>query len=411
MRFRIPSAAPSTLALLALTLACGGGGSSSPSAAPSGPAAPSSLAAQGSLGHIQLNWPSVSQDIGYNLYRSEDGSTWTKLNGAPLASGAYDDAIASPAGDGVVYTYRVTGLKGGGESTPSATVRCMHGTRLPASITTGFTTVAADSPYVAEGTVTVNGGNLLVDAGTALFVADHATVDLEAGDGTAAGRFWVKGLLRVTATTAAPATFTAHKVGGTLANNEGFTFWFDNAVSFNPADDSGTLLQNATITNLANGNVNGGFAIYNCGPRLHDLHVTANASTGNAYIFLFNGASGIIDHCEFNHLALSVQTDLHGGTFGMSGNKFSGGYYAIAFLSVPSPAVDAGQITGNDFDGTNPAYLYNISGTTDVPLGGNYWGGGSGTPPVPSELTGLTTVHCDFTTPLASAPAGAGPTW
>lgn len=408
MRFR--TGMPLLAALIAI--GCGGGGSSSPTAAsPSGPTTPSGLAAHGSLGHIQLGWSSGAGDSGYNLYRSEDGTTWTKLNGAAITATSYDDAIASPAGDGVVYTYRVTGVHGADESSPSTTVRCMHGTRLPASSAAGFTTLAANSPYVAEGTVTVNGGNLVVDTGTALFVADHATVDLEAGDGSTAGRLWVKGLLRVTATTAAPATFTAHKVGGALANNEGFAIWFDGAVSFNPTDNSGTLLQNATITNLANGNVYGGFAIFNCGPRLHDLHATANASTGNAYIFLFSGASGIIDACEFNHMALSIQTDLHGSNFGLTNNRFRGGYYAIECLSVPGPALDAGQITGNDFDGSNPAYLYNISGSTDVPVGGNFWSGGAGTPPLPAETTGLTTVHYDFTTALDSAPSGAGPSW
>lgn len=405
----MPSFAPA-LALLSF-LACGGGGSSSTPTSPSGPTTPSGLTAHGSLGHIQLGWSTGAGDSGYNLYRSEDGTTWTKLNGAAITTTSYDDVIPSPAGDGVVYTYRVTGLKASAESSPSPTVRCLHGTRLPAASAAGFTTVAADSPYVVEGTVMVNGGNLVVDAGTALYVADGATLDLEAGDGTTAGRLWVKGLLRVTATTAAPATFTAHKVGGTLANNEGFAIWFDGAVSFNPADNSGTLLQNATITNLANGNDYGGFAIFNCGPRLHDLHVTANASTGNAYIFLFSGASGIIDACEFNHMALSIQTDLHGSTFGLTNCRFRGGYYAIECLSVPGPALDAGQITGNDFDGSNPAYLYNVSGSADVPVGGNYWSGGAGSPPVPGETTGLTTVHFDFATALDAAPSSVGPSW
>ena len=398
-------------ALAALTACGGGGSSSSASAGPSGPAAPSGLAAQGSLGHIQLSWTTVARDTGYNLYRSDDGATWTMLNSAPLTSAAYDDAIASPAGDGVVYTYRVTGLKDAAESSPSATVRCMHGTRLPASITTGFTTVAADSPYVAEGAIAVDGGNLVVGTGTALFVADRAIVDLEAGNGSAAGRFWIKGLLRVTATSSAPATFTAHKVGGTLANNEGFAFWFDNAVSFNPVDGSGSLLQNATITNLANGSVSGGFAVFNCAPKFYNLHATANASTGTSYLFFFSGASGIVENCDFNQLVLSLQTDLHGTGFKVDHNRFRGGYYAISFLSAPSPAVDAGQITANDFDGSHTAYLYNVSGSSNVPLGGNFWNGGAGSPPLPTETTGLTTVHFDFTTALGSAPSGVGPTW
>ncbi|HZU52590.1 MAG TPA: fibronectin type III domain-containing protein [Holophagaceae bacterium] len=404
MRWLIP------ISFLALCLGCGGGGSSSETPTPSGPATPSGLAATGSLGHIQLSWSAGAGDSGYNLYRSPDGATWTKVNGTALTATSYDDAIASPAGDGIVYTYRVTGLGGSTESTPSATVRCMHGTRFPASIAAGFTTVAVDSPYVAEGTVTVNGGNLVVDTGTALFVADHATVDLEAGDGTTAGRLWVKGLLRVTATTTAPATFTAHKVGGTLANNEGFAFWFDGAVSFNPADGSGTLLQNATITNLANGGVYGGFDVINCAPKLTNLHATANASTGTSYLF-FNAPGILVDHCAFTNIVPSVQADMRGSGFTLGHNRFRNSYYAVMFISVPNQAVDAGQITANDFDGSHSAYLYNIGGSVDVPLGGNFWNGGAGTPPVPAETTGLTSVHFDFTTALSAAPPDAGPTW
>lgn len=402
-----------TLPILMLPafLACGGGGTSSAPAAPTGPTRPSGLAAQGSLGHIQLTWSAGARDTGYNLYRSDDGSTWTKLNATALTTLDYDDAIASPAGDGIVYTYRVTGLKGSQESSPTAGVRCMHGTRLPSSIPAGFTTTAAESPYVAEGVVTVDGGNLLVDAGTALYVADAAKLDLEAGDGSAAGRLWVKGLLRVTATPQAPAAFTAHKVGGTLANNEGFAFWFDGAVSFNPADGTGTLLQNATITNLANGSVYGGFAFFNCAPKLFDLHATANASTGTSYLFFFGGSSGIVERCVFDQLTPSIQTDLRGTGFQLDHNRFRGGYYSLAFLSVPNQAVDAGQISANDFDGSHTAYLYNIGGSTDVPVGGNYWSGGAGSPPLPTEMTGLTTLHYDFSTALSAAPSGVGPTW
>lgn len=405
MRTSIPA-----LAFLGTLLACGGGSSSPTSTAPTGPTAPSGLVAHGSLGHIQLAWTAAAGDTGYNLYRSPDGATWTQLNGAALTAAAYDDAIPSPAGDGIVYTYRVTGLKGSAESSPSPSVRCMHGTRLPAASAAGFATVAADSPYVAEGAVTVNGGNLVVDAGTALYVADGATLDLEAGDGSAAGRLWVKGLLRVTASPQAPATFTAHKVGGALANNEGFSIWFDNAVSYDPADGSGCLLQNATLTNLASGNAYGGFDLINCAPRLTNLKATANCSNGISYLFV-RGTGAIIDHCTFSQITPSIEAEQRGSAFSLDHNRFRGGYYAISFVALPDQAVDPGQIAANDFDGSQSAYLYSVAGSTDVPLGGNYWSGGTGNPPVPAETTGLTSVHFDFTTALSAAPSGVGPSW
>ncbi|HEU4952584.1 MAG TPA: fibronectin type III domain-containing protein [Holophagaceae bacterium] len=405
MRTLIPA-----LALLSSLLACGGGGSASTSPAPAGPVAPSGLAAHGSLGHIQLDWSPAAGDTGYNLYRSPDGTAWTQVNGAPLTTAAYDDPIPSPSGDGVVYAYRVTGLKASAESTPSASVRCMHGTRLPATMAAGFTTVPADSPYVAEGTVTVNGGNLVVDAGTDLYVADGATLDLEAGDGSAAGRLWVKGLLRVAASPLTPAAFTAHKVGGTLANNEGFSIWFDNAVNYDPTDGSGCLLQNATITNLASGNAYGGFDLINCGPRLTNLKATANCSNGISYLYV-RGTGAIIDHCTFSQITPSIEAEQRSSAFSFDHNRFRGGYYAISFLSLPDQGVDPGQVASNDFDGSASAYLYNVAGSTDVPLGGNFWSGGAGSPPVPGETTGLTTVHFDFTTALSTAPSGVGPSW
>lgn len=370
------------------------------------------LASTGTLGHITLTWSASSGGglIGYNVYRSVDGSTWTQLNGSPITATLYDDAIPSPSGDGVVYQYRVT-AKGTAESAPSSIVKNLHGTRLPALSAAGFTTVPSASPYVAEGTVVVNGGNLVVDPGTQLYVADQATVDLEQGDGITAGGLLVKGLLRVVATSTSPATFTAHRVGGLLANQEGFVFQFDGPVSFNPADGSGTLLQNAQITNLAFGGVNGGFSIQNGSPKLYNLHITANSTRGASYVFLRNGGAPIIQNCTFSHICLSVETDLRGTPFHVDHNQFRGGYYAISFVSVPNAAVDPGQIDANDFDGSAQAYIYNIGGSINVPLGGNFWNGGTGTPPVPAELSGLTSVHLDFTSALTAAPAHAGAAW
>jgi hypothetical protein len=408
-----PTFSFSVPALLALSFACGGGGSSTPAPTPqsTSPSVPTGLGSVGSLGNIRISWsPSSGGGLtGYNLYRSIDGVNWTKLNASTLTSTNYDDPIASPAGDGVVYQYQVSAV-GTQESSRSVTVKNVHGTRIPVLSAAGFTTTTAASPYVAEGSVVVNGGNLVVDTNTKLYVVDGATVDLEQGTG-AAGRLWVKGLLRVLATPQAHANFTAHKLGGSLANNEGFAFWFDGAVNFNPVDGSGTLLQNALITNLTSGNSNGGFSISYCAPKLYNLHATANSMNGISYLFLNNGSAPIVQNCSFNQMVPSIQADLRGTSFKMDHNRFRGGYYAIAFISAGVQGINAGQIDSNDFDGSKQAYLYNVGGSTNVPIGNNFWNGGTGVPPLPTELTGLTTLHFDFATALSAAPANVGPTW
>jgi len=379
--------------------------------APTAPSVPTGLAATGSLRNIHLGWNASTGGnlTGYNLYRSTDGTTWTKLNASTTAATGFDDAIASPAGDGVVYQYQVTSV-GGLESAPSTKVLSAHGTRLPAHTGAGFITSPTGSPYVAEGTVVVDGGNLVVEANTKLYVVNNARVDLEQGNGVTAGRILVRGLLRVLATPAAHATFTAHKVGGTLANNDGFSIWFDGATSYNAADGSGTLLQNALITNLASGNVSGGFQIFNCSPKLYNLNATSNSASGGSYIFLLNGAGAIIQNCAFNQLVPSVQADLRGTAFKMDHNRFRGGYYGIFVLSGILP-LNSGQIDSNDFDGTKQAYLQGVAGSTNVPVRNNFWNGGAGSPPLPAEILVGTALHFDFAPALGAAPAGVGPTW
>jgi len=397
--------------LLVGILACGGGGRAGGSPqAPTAPSVPSGLVAQGGLRTIHLGWSASTGSglTGYNIFRSTDGATWTKLAG-PVAATAFDDAIASPTGDGVIYQYQVTAV-GAVESAPSAKVQTVHGTRLPASNSAGFTTTASGSPYVAEGTVVVNGGNLVVDSGTKLYLLDGASVDLEQGAETV-GRFWVKGLLRVLATPAVYARITAHRVGGALANQEGLAIWFDGAVNYNPSDGSGTLLQNTLITNLASGNTYGAILIRDCAPRLYNLNATANSSTGGSYIFLNTGAGAFIQNCAFNKIVAAVQADLRGTTFKLDHNRFRGGFYALYFGPLNTPGITLGQIDANDFDGTRQAALFSVSGTANIPVGNNFWNGGSGAPPLPAELRSDSTVFCAFSPALATAPANTGPTW
>lgn len=80
---------------------------------------------QGTSNHIvDLSWQaSTSTDIaGYNMYRSPDGSTWTKINVSLIASTAYTDSTVA---NGSTYYYAATAVDtSGNESskTPSIMV-------------------------------------------------------------------------------------------------------------------------------------------------------------------------------------------------------------------------------------------------------------------------------------------------
>lgn len=398
--------------LLIAALACGGGGSSAPTPAPTAPSVPTALAATGSLHNIHLAWTASTGGglTGYHVYRSTDGATFAKLTSSAVTATSYDDAIASPTGDGVVYHYQVTAV-GGLESAASARVKSAHGTRLPASSPAGFTTTAANSPYVAEGSALVNGGDLVVDAGTALYVLDGASLDLEQGDGITSGRFYVKGLLRVLAAGTAPATFTSHRSGGSLANGEGFHLFLDGAVNFNATDGSGTLIQNTNILNLKSVTPGGGVTLRNCAPKLANCKLTGNATTGTVYILFTQGCGALVQNCLFTKVAPAVNADLRATGFKLSFNRFRGGYYAFYVGDTAAAGFSLGQVDSNDFDGSTPAALSILAGPTPVPIGNNFWNGGTGNPPVPSETQYSTTVHYQFTPALAAAPAGAGPSW
>jgi hypothetical protein len=83
------------------------------------PKAPSGLMVVFAEGRINLLWDAnfESDFAGYNVYRSEDGISFTKINDVPLKSPTYRDEKTEP---GKKYSYRVTALDAiGNESTPS----------------------------------------------------------------------------------------------------------------------------------------------------------------------------------------------------------------------------------------------------------------------------------------------------
>ncbi len=378
--------------------------------------APTGLTAAGALGCIQLSWNASNGDglQGYNIYRSTNVVDFVKLNASPVSATAYDDPISSPAGDGVWYYYKVTAA-GALESGFSNSVRSMHGTRLAASYANGFITQVKESPYVAEGTTVVDGDNLTVATSTKLYVLDNTTIALEAGR-----TFQVSGLLRVLASSgAAHATFTAHKSGGgVLGDGEGFFLKISNAVSYDPADDSGTVIQHTRIENLKESSA---VTINGCGVKFHNSYIVSNKSTGGSYFYIYGNNSWItMRNCRLEKSILEIGADMRGKPCAVERNVFRGGYYSIYFNNLSNPGVSPGQIAQNDFDGSKTAYLSSSmsGGGQNVPLGSNYWHGGTsvnpGDPPLPNVYKGELTIDFDFSNPspaLTRAPAGAGPDW
>ena len=92
---------------------------------------------QGGTQHgVFLTWTAAAGDVTYNVYRSTDGVTFTKLNTAPVAATSYVD----PTTDLLVnktYEYDVTALDATGDESGASNI---------ASITTGASLPANPAP-------------------------------------------------------------------------------------------------------------------------------------------------------------------------------------------------------------------------------------------------------------------------
>jgi len=366
------------------------------------PAPPTGLSATGALGVIHLSWTSGGPVVGHNIYRSTDNVTFVKRNGDKVGGTTYDDAIASPAGDGVFYFYRITAVDTN-ESEPSDTVRAIHGTRLAAAYVAGFTSDNTASPYVLEGTTVVDGGRFVLQGGDKLYLLDNAVLDVEQGNDVT-----VDGLLRVLAASGdSHATITSHRVSAPLAPGEGFSITFFGADDFNPTDNSGTWIRNTLLSNLKSGQA---FSISNCSPRIENCKAVSNDNAGTSYLSISSGAGPTLRNCSFDNMTLQVSDGDPPATFTMDHNIFTNSYYAVSFWNLVGPGVSPWQIANNVFDGWKLAYLWNVTGAT-VPLDNNFWSGAS---PVPTVLRGggtPVTVTYSFSPFLAAAPTLAGPDW
>lgn len=394
-------------AVAVAALGCGGGGGEPLEANPSVPA---NVGAAGALRAVTVTWDASTERLaGFNVYRSADGTTFARRNARPVAGPSFVDTLASPADDGILFTYRVTAV-GAVESAPSATVRAIHGTRLGGTHAAGLTTAAAESPYVVDGALTVEAGNLTIDTGTAVYVLDGAVIDVAAGAASDAanGRFVVKGLLRVLASAADHATFTSHKAGG-LPPGEGFTLIFDGAPDYHAADGSGTLIRNTDVNNLRGGQ--GGWyeplVISDCAPAFLDSKLRVN-QPGQATLFAIR-TPVIISHCLVHGMWATVLADLTTTPFAIQHSILDAASmwnYSLEFWFGTVP-VAAGQIAWNDINGEQRVDVdYLAAGT--IPLGNNYWR--NGVPGVRLQFTGPE-VAVDFAPVLDAPPAGVGPSW
>ncbi len=79
---------------------------------------------QSSANHVvDLSWsPSTSTNVsGYNVYRSVDNATWSKINASLVPSTLYDDSTAS---NGSTYYYAATAVDiSGNESAKSSSIK------------------------------------------------------------------------------------------------------------------------------------------------------------------------------------------------------------------------------------------------------------------------------------------------
>ncbi|HEX7518720.1 MAG TPA: hypothetical protein VF325_00445, partial [Candidatus Deferrimicrobium sp.] len=370
------------------------------------PPPPTGLSATGGLGVIHISWNSGGPLVGHNIYRSTDNVTFTKRNGSPVGGMSYDDTIASPAGDGVPYYYRITAVDTM-ESRPSATVRAIHGTRLAAAYSDGFTSDAAASPYVLEGTTVVDNGSFVIQGGDKLYLLDNAVLDVEQGIDVT-----VHGLLRVLAASGAShATITSHRVAAPLALGEGFSITFYGADDFNPTDNSGTWLQNTLLSNLKSSQ---SILIQYCSPRIENCKAVSNirtgGSAGTSYLSIVAGGGPVIRNCSFDFMTLEVVGGNPSATaFAMDHSVFTNSYYAVSFWNLVGPGVSPGQIANNVFDGRKPAYLWNVTGA-NVPLVNNFWSGASAGPTTILTGGGSTATY-SFIPTLLAAPPSAGPDW
>lgn len=178
-------------------------------AAPTVPAAPTSLTATPSTGAVTLSWTAVTGATGYEVSRATaSAGPFTKLTSAPQAATTYRDGAASA---GSTYWYRVAAVNAAGTGPASAVVSAAV-PAPPAVVTVAVAPAAAalDACAKTKLTATVSGA---ADASVTWSVQEGAAGGSIDATGTytaptSAGTYHVVARSNASTTAAATATVT-----------------------------------------------------------------------------------------------------------------------------------------------------------------------------------------------------------
>jgi peptidyl-Asp metalloendopeptidase len=129
-------------------------------APPAVPAALAATAAAAPATEVGLSWADVSSDeVGFAVERSTDGTNWAEIARLPAGTTRYGDATVLA---GNTYSYRVTAFNGAGSSAPSnvATVTVPGEDTTPDAFSFAARPDVARSTLVTSGAVTIRGINV-----------------------------------------------------------------------------------------------------------------------------------------------------------------------------------------------------------------------------------------------------------
>lgn len=79
---------------------------------------PTGLSVTAGDGEVTLNWTATVDGL-YNVYRSPDDTTYTKITSSPISAVTYSDTGRT---NGTLYYYKITSYDGAAESTQTASV-------------------------------------------------------------------------------------------------------------------------------------------------------------------------------------------------------------------------------------------------------------------------------------------------